>query len=335
MTTREYAKNLFTKWNDEDWLNQPRFDKLFWEALNGNRAVNLIGVAPLNFTRWRKALRDGPLLATDLELKAALIRLQRRRYVYTDENTGEYLIRSRMRRDDLDKMPNSLLRGLRTLSVVDSPRFAVVLAAELDRLVMPVISTAKNKDAANRLQDALKVAWDNARTHLEDISDGMPDPIPDPFPDDFPDGMPEPIPDPISRPAETHSPPIPSGIPSPIPCISGSGLGSSVPLGITQVGGVRARGESGETAAPLDPNSPPSPFCPEHPNGTDRPCRACADARRNSESWDERITAAKRAAAEKRRQAVLDCPVCDDNGWVDTDGGVTRCPQPHSEMTRV
>ncbi len=75
MTTREYSKNLFAKWIDDDWLDQPRFDKLFWEALNGQRNVNTAGIFPLNFTRWRKAMRDGPTLATDAELKAALIRM--------------------------------------------------------------------------------------------------------------------------------------------------------------------------------------------------------------------------------------------------------------------
>ncbi|GAS98938.1 uncharacterized protein RMCC_5903, partial [Mycolicibacterium canariasense] len=98
---REYAKNLFSQWSDEDFCNQPVFDKLLFQVLNGQRAVNLAGIQPINLTRWRKAMRDGDRVPSEREVKAALIRMERRQYVYTDEDTGEVLIRTRIRNDDL------------------------------------------------------------------------------------------------------------------------------------------------------------------------------------------------------------------------------------------
>lgn len=83
----------------------------------------------------------------------------------------------------------------------------------------------------------------------------------------------------------------------------------------------------------VDATNPDPPRCPLHANDPNPPaCGGCADARRLDD--ERRAAQARQAAARKaaRRQAVLDCPVCDDNGWVDTDHGVTRCPQPHSEM---
>lgn len=331
MTTREYAKNLFSKWIDDDWLDQPRFDKLFWEALNGTRSVNLIGVAPINFTRWRRMMRDGPQLATDLELKAALIRLGRRRYVYVDENTGEYLIRSRMRRDDLDKQPTSFLSALRMIAVLDSRRFAVPLRSELQRLSLPVISTAKNEAAANRLQDALKRAWDAARSHLDTLAEGMPDPFPDPFLEDFPEGIPVPTPSGMQRPAETQTAQIPPGMGSHIPPISGSGSGSG---SSTLVGGYVGEGASetrtGHSAAAPDSNEPPS-NCPKHRDDPAPPaCGACGRHNERRKRWLEqradKLEAAKRAAAEaeaaRRReaaeaavQAIAACELCGPDGY--------------------
>ncbi len=55
----------------------------------------------------------------------------------------------------------------------------------------------------------------------------------------------------------------------------------------------RARGASGEreTASndlPETDDLPPSPFCSKHPNGTDKPCRACGTARLRKEEWQHR-----------------------------------------------
>lgn len=88
MTTREYAKNLFAQWSDDDFCNQPIFDKLFFQVLNGQRAVNAAGIQPINFTRWRKAMRDGEHLPAVRDLQAALVRMERRGFVFTDEDTG-------------------------------------------------------------------------------------------------------------------------------------------------------------------------------------------------------------------------------------------------------
>jgi hypothetical protein len=45
--------------------------------------------------------------------------------------------------------------------------------------------------------------------------------------------------------------------------------------------------EGGANASPPVENSGerPSPFCPKHPTGTDRRCRACGDARRTHDAW--------------------------------------------------
>jgi hypothetical protein len=46
--------------------------------------------------------------------------------------------------------------------------------------------------------------------------------------------------------------------------------------------------EGGASAPPPhveNPGERPAPHCPKHPGGTDRPCRACGDARRAHDAW--------------------------------------------------
>jgi hypothetical protein len=68
--------------------------------------------------------------------------------------------------------------------------------------------------------------------------------------------------------------------------------------------GGEGRGREGKGLGGEDAHASPSPFCPKHPGGTDRPCRACGNARMAAE-------AAK--AAEKNRPTPLprrvpECP---------------------------
>lgn len=73
-----------------------------------------------------------------------------------------------------------------------------------------------------------------------------------------------------------------------------------------------------------------TPRCRDHLNDPNPPrCGGCADARRTAETR-ARVEADERAArAQAFRAEVATCPDCDDNGFTDGDGGVTRCPNHH------
>lgn len=68
----------------------------------------------------------------------------------------------------------------------------------------------------------------------------------------------------------------------------------------------------------------PSLNCSDHPNGTERPCHPCGEARRRHREWEsaqkralsERRSSEARAAAQLRAQAINACSVCDDDGYV-------------------
>lgn len=341
MTTREYAKNLFSQWSDEDFCAQPVFDKLFFQVLNGQRAVNAAGIQPINFTRWRKAMRDGDQLPTAGDLQAALVRMERRGYVFTDEDTGEVLIRSRIRRDELDKQPTMFLAALRILVVIDSPKFAAVLAGELDRMEVPEVKG--EKDYAKRLRDSLTHTYVAAREHLKTLADGFEHPFPEPFeelttgPSRGPSTRPSPGGSlgPSPRPGETGPSVGPSPGPTKGPSGSGSGSGS-LTLVSTHLGGTRAQARDADTAPhgsgdepPSDPQDPePARRCKKHAANPDAEfdenCGPCANFRKAHARWqirDRRRQHAAQsetahAAAALRAEAIEACELCDKHGYV-------------------
>lgn len=85
-------------------------------------------------------------------------------------------------------------------------------------------------------------------------------------------------------------------------------------------------GTSSGTAAASDPE--PLPFCPKHPIGTRTACRSCADHRRSHDAWQTRQHNRSRDARQARRDAIADCPDCDEFGQIDLGAAVVNCRHP-------
>ncbi|MFF2049941.1 hypothetical protein ACFVUR_19265, partial [Stenotrophomonas bentonitica] len=98
---REYGKAWFAMFTDDHFTAQPNVDKFLYMTLLGQPSLNYAGVTPINLKRWRKAIREGDRVPSEPEIKMALIRLERNEYVFTDDETGEVLVRSFMRRDEV------------------------------------------------------------------------------------------------------------------------------------------------------------------------------------------------------------------------------------------
>jgi hypothetical protein len=114
------------------------------------------------------------------------------------------------------------------------------------------------------------------------------------------------------NPSRTPPEPFPNGsnrtVPEPFAEPSGAGVG--VGEGVTSGGS--SVGES-------------RPQCSKHPENSDGPCIACKRRR----EWDDSRAAdeldVKRVARDARRQAINDCPLCDENGMASGRGGLRRC----------
>lgn len=114
-----------------------------------------------------------------------------------------------------------------------------------------------------------------------------------------------PDPDPVETPSKTDTPSEPGRDPRSLGLV----LDPVSPLVVSSVG-----------------EKPPSEFCAEHPNDTDRKCFACGQARR---TFPERLAKwkADRLSAEAAvRQAAIDaCRLCDEFGEITFEDSVRKC----------
>lgn len=322
---RDHTQTLFSMWTDEDFSTNLRFDKLLYNVLIGQPAMNWAGVQPINFKRWRKAMRDGEVLPTELEIKVGLVRLERRRYVFTDDDTGEVLARTRMRVGKVDQQPMVMLSALRDIVAVESAKLAAVLLGELGKLDAPDVKG--DSPSASKLRLNLKRAHTAAMTHVETLSKGLAEGLPEPFAEDFPEGLPEGSTKGLPRPGEIEPSPEPSRQGSP----KGTGVGVGVEESFSSVGGQVGEvfDESAEIVQPQpNPgrNEPPPDRCRKHINDdTPPPCGACAGHRQHRKRWDETHQA---AVVDERSQfwlGVKACTDCDERGWLIEGNAVERC----------
>lgn len=330
---REYAKNWVTMWTDEDFCQQPVFDKLFYQVLLGQppTLLNYAGTQPLSFKRWRKAMREDDRLPSELDMKAAMIRMERRAYVFTDDDTCELLIRSFIRRDEVTKQPHVLLSALRAAAIVESPKLAFVLLDELaNRVELPEISGTSEK--AVKLRKTLKATYAATIGRLETLSQGVSEPFAEPFAEDFPEGLPEPF----ARPGEME--PFAKGFPK------GLAMGSvGVEVEVESspsVGGYVGEGresESGQTEPAESSDEPPSlksgdpepPLrCPKHAHipadaFIAEACPPCGKFREAHGRWVKReqrrqaesVSEAAHHRAELKAIAIAACRLCDPDGY--------------------
>ncbi|WP_244971572.1 hypothetical protein [Gordonia rubripertincta] len=323
---REYVKSWFSMFTDEDFAQQPYSDKWFYQVLLGQPALNYAGVQPMNMRRWRRAMRSEVGVPGEAALEQMLIRMERRGYVFTDDVTGEVLIRSFMRVDQVYRQPNTFKSALRALAHIESHKLAAVMLGELDR--MPVPETKSDKLSAEI--DELFAA---ARTHLEGLAEGITEPFAEPFADPFAEGIPEPFAEGIARPGKTD--PFPEGITEGIPEGSvGVEVGVISPSEVLTLGSSRARAREADTVETQPepstiepPNGDPEPptRCKAHADDPDHtaPCGPCANFRKAHERWTEREnrrraqarSAEARTVAQLRAAEIDACDLCDERGY--------------------
>ena len=112
-----------------------------------------------------------------------------------------------------------------------------------------------------------------------------------------------------------------------------TGEPGNIGTGEITVGTTEVSHQSAEQVAPAEK-------CPRHIDMQNPPdCGACAAASRAAKAWRNRQDRERREAeaAEKARrsaifEAVRDCPLCDDHGRIETEGGLAYCEAGHPKL---
>jgi len=141
---RSEARIFTSIWKDEDFLALPPGAQRLYMFLLSQDDLTYCGVMPLRERRWASKAAGLTLHDIEQDLKALegtaypsaypAPESPRTPFVITDENTGELLIRSMIRRDSAWKQPNLLKQARESADQIESPKIRAALVAELCRL---------------------------------------------------------------------------------------------------------------------------------------------------------------------------------------------------------
>lgn len=165
---RSYGRLFAAIWDDEDFRPLSAGAKLMYGFLISQTDLEHSGIISLRPARWARDLGE----PTE-DVLAWLKELDEHRYVVTDEEAVELLVRSLIRNDDIWKQPNVFKAAAASARASKSPRIKATLYHEVRRLLgMPIL----NRESRNLATDLL--------SHLEPFANPSRTP-----PEGFPRGL--------------------------------------------------------------------------------------------------------------------------------------------------
>jgi hypothetical protein len=302
-TGKDHARINLDIWGDDDWLDLTPAAQHLYFVLWTSPQLSYCGTG--EWHPGRIAAKAKGWTPTAVELAGA--ELSHELFLLIDTDTSEFILRSWMKHDGLWRIPNMAVSMANARADLASRSLRAVIVHEVKKLV------TANPDLSSWERDAVAHMLTQKSLDPTDIPSYNPVVIPT----DNPWVNPTPNPAANGYTNGNGNPPAnPDRTPAPAP----------PPLTPLQEG-LRNRGTSPSTAT-HNPHHPPSPHCPKHPGGTDRPCPGCGDARRAREHWDIQHAEYQRERRRVARQVIDDCQVCDQNGMVlDAEDFGSRCPE--------
>lgn len=206
--SRSEARIRIGIWDDADFMALSVEQQWLYLFLLSQPDVEYTGVMPMRERRWAK---KAPFPRQAFE--AALAGLESARFIVTDEDVEELLIRSFMRNDEVYRQPNLVRSALRSLSSVSSSRIRAVLFVEVQRISGAEDIPAGSRQPLAALLAALKPSVVGTGESDSPIEEGISEPQGEPFAEPISEGFNEPIGEPISEPfPEPIAEPQPEGV---------------------------------------------------------------------------------------------------------------------------
>ncbi|AOT25815.1 hypothetical protein SEA_TORTELLINI_70 [Mycobacterium phage Tortellini] len=324
-TGKDHAEINLAIWGDDDWLDLTPPAQHLYFVLWTSPQLSYCGAGEWHAGRIAAMAKGWTAQAVE----EAAAELSRELFLIIDTDTEEFLLRSWIKHDAIWKKPNMAVSMANARAALASRTLRGVVVHEVRKIKARNIAESK---ASPEVTEA--AGWQRAAVR-ELLSQKAIDPSSlDPFtPSLTPDATlaltlgatPSATPGvtptlTVRRGVGVNPPSNPGPTPAPAP-YSSSNYSSGY------VTGVRHQG------AEPDPNTPPPRYCPKHmPSGTLEKCGGCAEARRVFDTWQAGLTAEQReaeqararaeaaeraAAASARAMAIVNCELCDDDGYRD------------------
>lgn len=315
-TGKDHAEINLAIWGDDDWLDLTPPAQHLYFVLWTSPQLSYCGSGEWHPGRIAAMSKTW----TPESVEVAAVELSRELFLLIDTDTEEFLLRSWIKHDALWKKPNMAVSMANARAALASRKLRGVIVHEVQKIKARNLADAKASDevtvSGGWQRDAVKDLLAQKAVDPATLDPFTPTLTPSPTP------TPTPTPTPGLTPGLTVSPgvgvnPPPNPGPTPTPA----------PLTPTTKGGYVS------TEGHLGADGLPSPHCQSHPNGTERPCRPCGDAKARH------FAAVKQRDDDElqRRWALRDnCPLCDSDGWARDDEGAPtiRCTHPDSPEVR-
>ncbi|AEL20059.1 hypothetical protein SEA_LIZZIANA_79 [Mycobacterium phage Lizziana] len=304
-TGKDHSEINLAIWGDDDWLDLTPPAQHLYFVLWTSPQLSYCGSGEWHAGRIAAMAKGWTVQAVE----AAAAELSRDLFLIIDTNTDEFLLRSWIKHDGLWRKPNMAVSMANARAALASRTLRGVVVHEVKKIKARNEADAKaNSDvivSAGWQRDAVKELLDQKAIDPATLEPFTPGSTPSPTPPLTPGPTPGPM---VKQGDGVNPPPNPGATPTPAPFSFSNSLGGYV-----------------STEGHLDADGLPTPYCSNHPKGTNRPCAPCAHAR---EARDAVV--AERKAAEKARRSeifetVRNCPLCDDHGRIETEDGLTYC----------
>ncbi|MCV7230699.1 hypothetical protein [Mycolicibacterium komossense] len=303
-TGKDHARINLDIWGDDDWLDLTPAAQHLYFVLWTSPQLSYCGTGD-----WRPAKIAAKAKGwTPAQVEAAAAELSRRLFLIIDTDTEEFLLRSWAKHDGLWRTPNMAVSMANARADLASRTLRGVFVFEVLKL------KKRNPESTSWTREAVVKMLSQAAVDPAELASFTPAVTLTVTPASTPPLTPDLTPPPTLNPTVGVNPTANPG-PTPAP---------ATPPAPFSKGGNQV-GERHQSVQP-DSNAPPSPFCPDHPNGTTRACRACGIAGATRRDWDAAQAAAAGAAAERLRSLIPSCPDCRGDGWVIGSDGTALDP---------
>lgn len=141
---RNHAKIYTRIWTDPEFLALDEATQRMYMFLVSQPDMTFAGVVPLRPNRWASKAKKLTLAA----VKRSLAMLEVERFILTAPDTGELLVRSFIRNDEVWKLPKVMVRVREDVLTVESPILRKALLDEISRIPLDKLPNEPTKSGA-------------------------------------------------------------------------------------------------------------------------------------------------------------------------------------------
>ena len=166
---RTHGRVMATIWNDPEFVALEAGPQRLYMFLLSQPDLSHAGLVPMRIRRWAKKVADYNAGRVEDDLAT----LEGARFVVTDDDTEEVLIRTFVRNDGVYKQPKVMLRMREDAKQIESPALRAAFRIELDRLPLDELSETTYAQVSG-VVDTLRADFSDAQEYPTERVSGTP-----------------------------------------------------------------------------------------------------------------------------------------------------------------